>query len=410
MNVQILNKRKINKTSKTHNTLFMGIFLMMSLLPFNHIIPSIFPLSIIVALEVFLLLIDHKFYSNIVSFLWIINVLIIVFRTSVWDSTAIKVNIAFICGFVLYNILIGHKDCQSLLQSKFNKIYVLVIILSVILQMIIPRSPLFNKDGSDFAGITSHSYHLLLCCFLAFSYIFLVINKANIKNSLLALIIIFAVMVSGSRSNIVTIPICTLFVYLLKTRNKQLVFRILKVLLLIGFIVVIAVLIGKHYQLNTYLRILDTIERYVSGRSITNGRDVIQSMAVQDFRNNLFWGVGWQNFRIIHSIGDEMGSNAHNFYLQLFCELGVITAPIFLLPFVAEIITDIRFLYFNARSGDSRINAFAFCLSIQVYYLVSSLLHATSYDALYILMYFFSIAICSSIRLSSFNDLKHEQY
>lgn len=391
------------------NLLFWRLFfVILPILSLNRLISSVLPLSLILFLSLFEALLVHRIFKGYINYLWLAILLLILART-VYTQNAIKVDIAYIIGIIiLVSIGASTKNLLSL-YSRYNSVFCWIIMGSIIIHMVFPNSRLFGYDLSSYGGITGKTYYIVLCSFLICSYALLVSDNSNLRKILIISIALICVLMSGSRSNIITIPLAIVLSILLKTPNKKVLLRAIKICVILAFILAIICVLGERFQFETYLRLQDTIVRYISGKSITNGRNVIQERAWNLFSQKPVFGIGWMNFQVIGSGTSGIGSNAHNMYIQLLCEVGVVGFLMFCIAFFGELLSDIFFLRRNLfELGENEKGLVCNSIAYQIYFLLSSFLHATSYDVVYIILYFVFVCFVQGIKREHVHNTRRD--
>lgn len=388
-----------DRTENKDDFLFWKLlFIFLPIVSLNRLISSVIPLSFILAITIFEALFVHRIFKRYVNYLWLVILLLILTRTA-YTQNAIKVDIAFAIGIIILISVGTSKKSLTTIYSKYNSIFCWVIMISIIVHMLFPSLRIFGYDGKSYGGITGKTYYIVLCSFLICSFALLVSHYSTTKKAIIIGISLICVLMSGSRSNIVTIPFAIVLSILIKTPNKKIIIRTIKICLALVFVLAIICVVGEKFQLETYIRLQDSVIRYISGQSITNGRDVIQERAWNLFYQSPVFGIGWMNFQVIGSGINGIGSNAHNMYIQLLCELGVIGFLIFISAFVGELLSDIIFLRKNLfKLNENEMNVMCHSISYQIYYLISSFLHATSYDAVYIILYFVFLSFAHGVK------------
>lgn len=380
------------------NLLFWRLFfVILPIVSLNRLISAVLPLFLILFLTLFEALLVHRIFKGYNYYLWLAILLLILART-VYTQNAIKVDIAYIIGIIIL-VSIGSSTKNLLsLYSRYNSVFCWIIMGSIIIHMLFPNSRLFGYDLSSYGGITGKTYYIVLCSFLICSYALLVSNN-NLRKILIISIALVCVLMSGSRSNIITIPIAIVLSILLKTPNKKVLLRTIKICFVLVIMLSIICILGERFKFETYLRVQDTIVRYISGKSITNGRNVIQERAWNLFFQKPVFGIGWMNFQVIGSGTSGIGSNAHNMYIQLLCEVGVVGFLMFIIAFFGDLLSDILFLRKNLfRLCENEKGLICHSIAYQIYFLLSSFLHATSYDAIYIILYFVFVSFGQGIK------------
>lgn len=133
-------------------------------------------------------------------------------------------------------------------------------------------------------------------------------------------------------------------------------------------VIIIAITVGLAcllYTLVTYyfpiIRHWDAVSRYVrsiemltSGQDITSGRTELYAIAIDQFKDNPVFGIGWKSyatyipaqFRVVHG---EKVMDVHNNYLQFLCESGVVGTFFILIPLMVIIVAPIRNLLLCVR-------------------------------------------------------------
>ncbi len=105
--------------------------------------------------------------------------------------------------------------------------------------------------------------------------------------------------------------------------------------LVVGIILVAIYFIFYDFllQIPVINRLILTIDGLINGVDTTTGRTNLHARALQLFRENLVFGIGWGEFRSTTTGNFRIFSNldAHNIFLQVMCETGIIgTVCIFL--------------------------------------------------------------------------------
>lgn len=360
-----------------HNILFVECLLLVCML--NVIVSSIYPILIMLAVSLLWILTYGKITLEPVTVFWIFAILYIALRTPSWYNTSIKIFLAFVIGLSFY---IVNRRQYSFFQKINNK-----LVLSVFVFFLLTVLVQYFMGASDEAtGILGQTYYVHICVFLLCS--FLIFRGERIKLPakifflFLCAIVIF---LTGSRSNLITIPFSLLVVYLISSSNRKLVKRIFLTAFIGAAALGIFYFMLEHFELASLVRIKETIDRYQAGLDFSNGRTGLKQRAWEAYRgSNPLIGIGWLNYASLP--GNELHSNVHNFYLQVLCEAGIIGVFLIFTPMLISLVSSVSHLR-RLKPGKEK-QEMMICVAVQIYFLVSSYFHATSYDFCYIWIYF----------------------
>ena len=151
-------------------------------------------------------------------------------------------------------------------------------------------------------------------------------------------------------------------------------------------------------------RLFETAVGLISGEDVSNNREILYEFGGELFRKNPIFGVGWCNFRRMGAgvITQFTELEAHNIYLQLLCETGIIGAAVILTPIFVFLIQTCRSLVKVSRSkkasaaGWKRLLLFSF--GYQLYFVVNGAMDNLLYDHNYVIIYFVALSIFMSYR------------
>lgn len=225
----------------------------------------------------------------------------------------------------------------------------------------------------------------------------LICGKKLIKRKLYIAVCVLcalAIIVQNRKAELVISVFVISFLFLSNvnmTKMKQKWKQILAFLL----IVVVGVA-GFIYMLNKgYLSRYETFFAQLAFKTssvsstvdITSGRMKLWSRAFNLFKDNPVFGIGWGNFKLhltdtYNAFNDGQLSNAHNNYLQLLCETGIIGFILFAVPLfyiLSRTLRRIRFLrLFGTDNYIARVAA-STSLSFQLFYLAISFIDPVWY-------------------------------
>lgn len=386
--------KAIEKEKYATNVSFVHLFMIvLSVVLLNRFMSSIYPILFLLVLELVFLIVKRRITVNYIMLAWAVNIGIIVVRTVTWDQTNIKIFLSYVLGFFFLILSMDEPLKLSYIFNKYIKCVIVIVLITPLVQELTPFLSIWGEPGT---GIVGKSYYVHIMAFIWLAYCFFSKKIGTIWKLIAVLLVAVSVMLTGSRSNLLTIPLTIGAVYILQSAKGETIKRIIK-FVVIAFVVAVCVYsAGKYFQMDSILRIIETAERMLSGLDYSNGRNALQEMAWSDFMGAPIWGIGWMNFSDYH-VGQSYGNyNVHNFYLQLLCEIGIAGTIMFLMPIVYALFSDAKFI--RTTQDEEKKKNVGISLAFQIYFLMSSALHSTSYDAIYILLYFVFVTYSCSIK------------
>lgn len=178
-------------------------------------------------------------------------------------------------------------------------------------------------------------------------------KQTKLKYSALIAFYLLVLLLIGRRGEFLAATLTLSFLYIIsgegKIKRKRLIF-------VVGICIVVLVLILLTLP---YLKNIDFLRRYImtieqmlNGNDITSGRTQLYQWAIEIFKDNPIFGVGWTNFS--YHITDEFRAlhgmdvnNVHNIYLQFLCETGIVGTILIMSPLI--------YLYFQTIKQTIRI-------------------------------------------------------
>ncbi len=196
-----------------------------------------------------------------------------------------------------------------------------------------------------------------------------------------------------------------LFLFILGLRKEKLA-RISVNRLLWTVLLILAGVTG-FYVLYRFVPLVNSSVNALAGRfsgedatlSTLNGRTQLYELAFRLFRSNKLTGIGWGGFRLRSTgVFDRMSDNtyaAHNVYIQLLCETGVIGLTAFLAA-VGNVLLwaclRYRRLVLNEPDGEERVIVGA-GIFLQVFFLAYCMSGNPLYDYNFLISYFIGVIL-----------------
>lgn len=223
------------------------------------------------------------------------------------------------------------------------------------------------------------------------------IKKGTIFNSLIYLFLFVTLFLTGKKAiPTISLSVLILLIFILNSKKRQWH----KIVILIIVVVVILLLV-QNYIINNpdnviFYRITLFFKRMAQGDSIDSGRRELQSLALEKFRTNKLFGIGWYKFvtNTFGNYGYETGHQVNLDYLQWLTETGIIG---FILNMIPVLITFYHSYYLFKKiklyenDRDKWIISFAFY--VQLFILAYAFIETPFYDIFYFAIYIFTSAL-----------------
>ena len=157
-------------------------------------------------------------------------------------------------------------------------------------------------------------------------------------------------------------------------------------------------------SVSRYLSLLQNIQGGRDIAIVTSGRTEIYLTAIELWKSNKWFGIGWNNFKnAVPSTAWFSRFDVHNVYLQVLCETGYIGAiPYYLLI----IISMVRIL-----QAASRKKALSELFAFDIYYFFFFLFYSVTGTGLYEYSYyiiFFIALLWGEQEIHNILDFKHK--
>ena len=255
-------------------------------------------------------------YISLVSVFIIINFvhLLLIQNENLFSFTTSVINI-----FLIISVIFYFNENEKVTKYAMVSLYVGLLLFSLfgITQYIFYNVFSINfflvqdYSGSRISGLFTNpnSYAFFLHYGVIFSFIYFYKEK-GIKNLALLIIFVVAIYLSGSSGALFS-SLIAISIYMLRKASLH-----KKIILLLAGISMLLIVVSYTNTLN-FLLTDDGLE----------SRLQIWAFTLNDFTSNLFFGVGFGNFR------EYLQSDylSHNLYLQVLVETGIVGIALFLL-------------------------------------------------------------------------------
>lgn len=293
------------------------------------------------------------------------------------------------------------------LENVFATLFIAIfpsLYRSVILPLISGGEYLIASDNFEHGynpGITAHYSINGIYTSISSIYFFTKYLKTKQKKDILFFILSFiALLLTAKRAHIlITFIVCfiTAFKTISGTLSKKLFYGVNSIIIIvIAFFVVTAFV----PQLGGF------IERFAetsSAGDLLSGRDNLYSLCISLWKNNILFGNGWGAFSYYFNMQYANTNyivnyaDAHNIYLQLLCEVGLINVIIIVSLFIYTFIKTNK-QTFKIKNNKSKVLLFAY--AYQMMFLIYGLSGNPLYDIQCYSIYFIAIGIVLSLKMN----------
>lgn len=254
-------------------------------------------------------------------------------------------------------------------------------------------------------GLTSNFsmnaiYQSIAVCFL-FSEYLSNRKKSTLFFTIIALVCLF---VAGKRAHSIFSILSCMAAYFVSKKDSKLMNKIL-MFVIVGFIG-----IGAFLFLSNYIpELMNVVNRFAllfEEGDLTNGRSELYSVAITLWRQHMVFGNGWGAYAynypsyFINADG-AITNDAHNVYLQLLCEVGIVGALFIILLMIYFFVSAYKNIVENndLTKVEDLITKFSFCY--QIFFLLYCFTGNPLYDHYCYVVYFIVIGYTLYIRFRS---------
>ena len=244
-------------------------------------------------------------------------------------------------------------------------------------------------------GLTTHfstnAIYLSIAVLMFFAIYIYNRKKTNMMYFILALIALFTV---GKRAHLIFSIVCCLVLYVYY--KKEIKFStIIKVICVLVIGVIFIVILSNYIP--EVMNIITRFDSLIDSGDVLNGRDELYELAFKLWNRNIIFGNGWGAFsyyyqQTLYYFGSARYLDAHNVFLQLLCETGIIGATLFIGIMLTILLNSIKLLKSTDLVNNEKV-ALGFCVAYQLFFLMYCMTGNPLYDPQTYVIYFISIAI-----------------
>nr|WP_296074081.1 O-antigen ligase family protein [uncultured Ruminococcus sp.] len=397
---------KIDTSISTGNLIsLLGIIILVPMLiyPLNSA-GSVLMISefVLVAIAIFLMVrkINMFVIKEKLVFMWLVTILPVVV-----NSVSIA-NKQFGYAFLFISILFFFLASIQYKGYSFKNLILLIGILSCIyifstiifsfnldfglskLALLFRSSIYQGTLGS--AGFTSHyshnSMYIALGTIAWFSFAIITKKKVSIVLSLLGIV---AMLFTEKRGPLIALIISMMIAIVI--RDKDSFTKKITKYFIIGIILLVAIYIA--YLLFPFM--FAVLDRFNGNDNMLSNRQYLWQYAWKSFESSPLFGHGWGYFaNSLNITVDTVGvsnMNAHNIYLQLLADTGIIGFLIFIVPMIYTLFVSIKLIRKNTNKLLATELVFSLCF--QIFFLMYGFSGNPLYDRQMFVPYMFSVAI-----------------
>lgn len=349
--------------------------------------------AIFILTLLFVLINNRNIANGDLYYFWVYLICTVIYLTFKDDLDVISLafNIFFIAGLIysLFTFI-----CYLSPTFYFNRIFPIFSAES-------QNKLMISYNRGAVAGIAKHyslnAFYITMGILAAISKVFTGSAKVE-KRWIIAIgVMTVALLLTGKRGHIVFGIAAVLVLYYYYNENKK-HGRLFKVIGLVVVIIITFVVLRDFIPgVNLFVeRFIETAEN----NNITMGRNILYVVALQLFKENPIFGIGWGGFvyeyyRIASSV-----FAVHNIYISLLCETGIVGLSVFLIWFVKNMVETIK-LYIQIRRGGNVDNKIMYLMNMalvyQVFFILLGITENPLYDVETIVPYFLSIIVVKMV-------------
>ncbi len=396
----IANVRSIFKGIDTCSKLYIILYIAVMFSGSTFLESFVMPLICCMILMLFCMAQARGFQKNAfickkISVIHVIMLALVAFmiyqlRFSFRPNTTLVFVERFAVYFML--LLIPTKLDLNYRIIKAMRWYSYPVALSILAEVLI--------TGKKAGGLVGNYQFAGMMMSISFSVILIDYYFSRKKINILGLGLTFlALMTSGKRSFTLLAAAAYILVYCF-TNDKKKTKKFLKLTSLLLVIVLLAYLLIPSARL--------VVQRFVEfkGDETYNGRTYYWEAATQIFQNNKLTGIGMGCFSAyfdvyFHRLGNSAAYDAHNIYMQMIAELGIIGTGLFVLLFLSALLLTLDlFRRKSIRQNKKYMYVLCYSAYMQIWFIVYGLSGNPLYGAGQCFFYIGAIAMMLSVRMN----------
>lgn len=280
----------------------------------------------------------------------------------------------------------------------FNDFYIKTII--PMFSEDVQKSLIRWNDNNILLGLTNHysTSGMYFAVGVIVMFAIWVQNPQNKRKTLSLLFMMASLMMTQKRGPFLFAVIALIFTYMAYNRVSG------KTILKFAAYVLAAFLIFMAVDC-LYPELGGVLARFslLSDDDVTNGRLPLYMVAIKIFQSNRMFGIGWGQYKFYYErygFGDAI--SAHNIYLQLLAEVGLVGTVLICICFLYGLMITYQLLRSYAFKESDAESAWKFAVlfsfAMQIFFLLYGFTGSPLYDLQCMFPYFLSIAVSCSMK------------
>lgn len=296
-----------------------------------------------------------------------------------------------------------------------------VHVIATVLQLIVPdfimmiNSHILAMDGirvnqdlyraGGYAGITAQTgtNACYISIFIGLIFLKFMFEKSNRKviNIIFLIMGIIALFLTGKRGMLIftILSIAMIFIYTSYIDKKN----ILKYVVIILSIVVIGYVVISNIP--EARNVFEKMEKLDESGNMLNGRDLLWKRTIDTFEDNFLAGIG------IGAIQSILGENAHNIYIELLAETGIIGFLLYISAMLTSFFITLKKAKLMLKEGNiNQKVSILFSVFMQGVFIMYGFTGNPLYDHTTIIPYMISIAIGNTVSIKEEQKNENRNY
>ena len=258
-------------------------------------------------------------------------------------------------------------------------------------------------------GLSNHysqnGIYMAISLCASFALLLVKKHKNMIRKVLLVAVVFFSLILTGKRGALIFSVFAMLVSYIICKRgafgNK-----LTTVLFILSSISLVIYILSFYIEgiASAFERITAMFAAENEISDVSNGRFKLYAIAWNFFKESPILGIGWREFskEVVNFYNqDSVLRDAHNVFLQLLCETGIIGFSVFITLFISAITQTIQLAAQSAKKllclSDKTKTVLIFSLCYQVFFLAYCITGNPLYDLETVYVYIISVGFSSGI-------------
>ncbi len=265
------------------------------------------------------------------------------------------------------------------------------------------------KKNHHAVGLSNHysqnGIYMAISLCASFALCFMKSRKNISWKVLLLLVVLFSLILTGKRGVLIFSIFAILVSYII-CKKGAFANKLVTVLFIISSISLVIYALSFYVEgiASAFERITAMFAAENETADVSNGRFKLYAIAWNFFKESPILGIGWREFskEVVNFYNqDSVLRDAHNVFLQLLCETGVIGFSIFISLFISAITQTIQLVVKSTKNvlhlSDKTKIALIFSLCYQVFFLAYCITGNPLYDLETVYVYIISVGFSSGI-------------